>query len=237
MSEDLHKYEKALNEKGITSIAGVDEVGRGPLYGPVVAAAVILPVDYHLEGLTDSKKLTPKRRDEFYDILKEQALAVGIGIISAKRIDEVNIYEATKEAMYEAISNLSIKPEHILIDAMKLDLLDVPSTSIIKGDAKSISIAAASVIAKVTRDRMLDKEGQKYPEYGFEHHKGYPTKAHIEAVKKHGILDDYRRTFEPIKTIINGSEINESSKKQKTGARGIKNTKSKKRKAETKIKV
>ena len=203
---DLLAYEKELYKKGITYIAGIDEVGRGPLYGPVVTAAVILPKNYHLDGLTDSKKLTPKKRDMYYDIIMNDALSVSVGMKSAKRIDEINIYEATKEAMYEAIANLSIKPEHVLIDAMKLEKLDIPSTSIIKGDAKSESIAAASVIAKVTRDRMLDEVGKEHPEYGFEKHKGYPTKAHIEAVKKYGVLDNYRLTFEPIKSIINGSD-------------------------------
>lgn len=211
---DLLQFEKELNKAGITLIAGVDEVGRGPLYGPVVTAAVILPVDYKLEGLNDSKKLTSKKRDIFYEIIKRDALSIGIGMCSPARIDEINIYEATKEAMYEAIQNLSIKPEHVLIDAMKLEKLSIPSTSIIKGDAKSESIAAASVIAKVTRDRMMDEEGLKHPEYGFEHHKGYPTKNHVEAVKKYGILDEYRRTFEPIKSIINGSEVDEKVQKQ-----------------------
>lgn len=219
MKQDLHEYERALNEQGVTLIAGVDEVGRGPLYGPVVAAAVILPENYHLEGLTDSKKLSAKKRDLFYDIIKEQALAVGVGVISAKRIDEINIYEATKEAMYQAIDNLEIEPEHVLIDAMKLNSLKMPSTSIIKGDAKSESIAAASVIAKVTRDRMMDEEAGLHPEYGFEKHKGYPTKAHVEAVLHYGVLEEYRRTFEPIKSILNGSEINGSSKRKRSKGR------------------
>lgn len=213
---DMLEFERKLYKDGVNLIAGVDEVGRGPLYGPVVTAAVILPKNYFLEGLTDSKKLTPRKRDMFYDIIMKDAISVSIGIRSAKRIDEVNIYEATKEAMYEAISNLSVKPEHVLIDAMKLDL-DIPSTSIIKGDAKSESIAAASVIAKVYRDRMMDEEGKIHPEYGFERHKGYPTKAHVDAVKKYGVLSDYRRTFEPIKSIINGSDLSERKKgKQKT---------------------
>lgn len=214
--DDLLKYEHELNDKGIKLIAGVDEVGRGPLYGPVVTAAVILPENYELAGLTDSKKLSPKKRDIFYEIIKRDAISYAIGIKGPEVIDEVNIYEATKLAMYEAIENLSVKPEHVLIDAMKLDL-DIPSTSIIKGDAKSLSIAAASVIAKVTRDRMLDEVAIIHPEYGFEHHKGYPTKAHIDAVIKHGIIDGYRKTFEPIKSIINGSEINERSKNKKQG--------------------
>ena len=212
---DMLEFERKLYKDGVNLIAGVDEVGRGPLYGPVVTAAVILPKNYFLEGLTDSKKLTPRKRDMFYDIIMKDAISVSIGIRSAKRIDEVNIYEATKEAMYEAISNLSVKPEHVLIDAMKLDL-DIPSTIIIKGDAKSESIAAASVIAKVYRDRMMDEEGKIHPEYGFERHKGYPTKTHVDAVKKYGVLNDYRRTFEPIKSIINGSDLSERKKgKQK----------------------
>lgn len=212
---DMLFYERELYEEGINLIAGVDEVGRGPLYGPVVTAAVILPKNYYVEGLTDSKKLTAKKRDVFYDIIMRNALCVSIGIKSAERIDEINIYEATKEAMYDAINNLSIKPEHILIDAMKLQNLEIPSTSIIKGDAKSESIAAASIIAKVTRDRMLDREGEIHPEYGFERHKGYPTKQHIEAVKKYGVLKDYRLTFEPIKSIINGSDDYEKRKSRK----------------------
>ena len=212
---DMLEYEKSLYENGVNYIAGVDEVGRGPLYGPVVTAAVILPKGYFLEGLTDSKKLTPKKRDEFFDIIMKNALSVSIGTNSSKRIDKVNIYEATKEAMYEAIENLSIRPEHVLIDAMKLEKLDIPYTSIIKGDAKSESIAAASVIAKVTRDRMLIEEGKLHPEYGFEKHKGYPTKEHIEAVKKYGVLEDYRLTFEPIKSIINGSDEYGKEKKEK----------------------
>ena len=212
---DLLEYEKKLYQSGIKYIAGVDEVGRGPLYGPVVTAAVILPEGYMLDGLTDSKKLTPKKRDKFYDIIMHDAISVSIGIKSNEVIDEINIYEATKEAMYEAINNLSVKPEHVLIDAVKLEKLDVPSTSIIKGDAKSESIAAASVIAKVTRDRMMDEEAKIHPEYGFEKHKGYPTKMHIENIHKYGILDKHRKTFEPIKSIINGSDLNERRSKRK----------------------
>ena len=215
MEEDLLKYEHELYKEGQLLVAGVDEVGRGPLFGPVVTAAVILPKDYKLEGLTDSKKLSPKKRDVFYEVIKRDAISISIGIRSAKEIDKLNIYQATKEAMMDAIENLEIKPDHVLIDAMKLENLKIPSTSIMKGDAKSLSIAAASVIAKVTRDRMMDEEALKYPEYGFEHHKGYPTKSHIEAVKKYGVLEGYRKTFEPIKSIINGSELNERSKKRR----------------------
>lgn len=200
---DLYKYEKELYCKGIKYIAGVDEVGRGPLVGPVVTACVILPRDFVLEGLTDSKKLTEKKRNLFYDYIMDHAISVGIGIKSEKIIDEVNIYEATKLAMYEAIEKSTVRPEHVLIDAMKLDKLDIPSTSIIKGDAKSISIAAASVIAKVTRDRMLDELDLKYPMYGFKNNKGYPTKKHIEAIEQFGIIEEHRRTFGPVADYIN----------------------------------
>lgn len=195
---DLYQYEKELWKNGINLIAGMDEVGRGPLIGPVVTACVILPKDFVLEGLTDSKKLSEKKREEFYDYIMEHAISVGIGMMDEKVIDEVNIYEATKLAMYQAVEKSKVKPEHVLIDAMKLDKLEMPSTSIIKGDAKSISIAAASVIAKVTRDRMMIELDKKYPMYGFKSHKGYPTKKHIEAIKEYGLIDGYRKTFKPI---------------------------------------
>ena len=198
---DLLIYEKELYEKNIELIAGVDEVGRGPLIGPVVAAAVILPKNYELIGLNDSKKLSEKKRDIFYEIIMRDALAIGIGIKSEEVIDEVNIYEASKLAMIDAINSLNIKPEHVLIDAMPLEL-EMPSTSIIKGDAKSLSIAAASVIAKVTRDRMMYELDEKFPEYGFGSHKGYPTKKHIEAIEKYGLIEGYRKTYAPIKDMI-----------------------------------
>lgn len=191
-------YEKELNNRGVNYIAGVDEVGRGPLVGPVVTACVVLPKNYKLDGLTDSKQLSEKKREAFYDIIMNDALGVGIGIKDEKVIDEVNIYEATKLAMYEAIDNNPSKIEHVLIDAMKLDKLDIPSTSIIKGDQLSITIAAASVVAKVTRDRMMDELDQKYPMYDFKHNKGYPTKKHIEAIEKYGIIDEHRKTFKPV---------------------------------------
>ena len=194
---DNHKYERDLNNKGINLIAGVDEVGRGPLIGPVVAAAVILPKNYKLEGLTDSKKLSEKKREYFYEIIKKDALAIGIGIIDEKRIDEINIYEATKEAMYEAINNLEIKPEHILIDAMPLNL-DIPTTSIIKGDLLSITISAASVIAKVTRDHMLYEMDKEYPMYDLKNNKGYGTKKHLEAIKQYGITKYHRLSYKPV---------------------------------------
>ncbi len=201
MDEDLYKYEKELWNKGIDYVAGIDEVGRGPLIGSVVTACVVLPKDFYLKGLTDSKKLSEKKRDEYYDYIMKNALSVSIGMMDEKVIDDVNIYEATKLAMYQAINNSKLKPEHVLIDAMKLEKLEIPSTSIIKGDSKSISIAAASVIAKVTRDRMMIELDKKYPMYGFKNHKGYPTKKHIEAIEKYGLIDGYRKTFKPINTM------------------------------------
>lgn len=194
---DLYKYEKELYDKGCKYIGGVDEVGRGPLIGSVVAACVILPFDFALEGLTDSKKLSEKKRNEFYKVIWDKAIAIGIGIVDEKVIDEVNIYEATKIAMKKAISDTDIKPDHVLIDAMPLDI-DVPTTSIIKGDAKSISIAAASVIAKVTRDRMMYELDKIYPMYGLASNKGYGTKKHIEAIKKYGITKYHRLSFKPV---------------------------------------
>lgn len=194
---DNYQYERELINKGIKLIAGVDEVGRGPLIGPVVAAAVILPVDYKLDGLTDSKKLSERKREEYAKIIQEEAIAIGIGIIDEKRIDEINIYEATKEAMIMAINNLEIKPNHILIDAMKLDV-EIPTTSIIKGDLKSLSISAASVIAKVTRDHMLYEIDQEFPMYDLKNNKGYGTKKHLEGIEKYGITKYHRLSFKPV---------------------------------------
>lgn len=199
---DLYRYEKELWSNNIKYVAGVDEVGRGPLIGPVVTACVILSPDFKLEGLTDSKKLSEKKRELFYDYIMNHALSVSVGIIDEKIIDEVNIYEATKLAMYQAINNSKIKPDHVLIDAMKLEKLEIASTSIIKGDTKSISIAAASVIAKVTRDKMMFELDNKYPMYDFKSHKGYPTKKHIEAIRKYGLIEGYRKTFKPISTML-----------------------------------
>lgn len=196
---DNRAYEKELNTNNVVYIAGVDEVGRGPLVGPVVTACVVLPKGYTLEGLTDSKKLSKKQREKFFDVIMHDALGVGIGIKSEKVIDEINILEATKLAMYEAIENCrkKCKIEHVLIDAVKLNL-DIPSTSIIKGDLKSITISAASVIAKVTRDRMMDELDKKYPMYGFKDNAGYGTKKHVEAIKEYGIIDEHRKTFKPV---------------------------------------
>lgn len=193
----MYEYEDELYEQGIKLIGGIDEVGRGPLIGPVVTACVVLPKDYVLEGLTDSKKLSEKKREKFYDILMKDAISIGIGIVDEKEIDKVNIYQATKEAMKEAVDNMKIKPEHILVDAMPLEL-DIPTTSIIKGDAKSITIAAASVIAKVTRDRMLDELDKIYPMYDLKYNKGYPTKKHLEAISKYGITKYHRLSYGPV---------------------------------------
>lgn len=197
--EDLYKYERELNEKGINVIGGVDEVGRGPLIGSVITACVVLPKDFKLEGLTDSKKLSEKKRDKYYEIIKENALSIGIGECTEKEIDDLNIYEATKVAMKMAIeeANKKIKIEHVLIDAMPLDI-DIPTTSIIKGDSKSITIAAASVIAKVTRDRMMYELDKKYPMYDLAHNKGYPTKKHLEAIEKYGITKYHRISYSPV---------------------------------------
>lgn len=199
---NLYQYEEELWNKGKKYVGGVDEVGRGPLVGPVVTACVILPHDFSCPGLTDSKKLSEKKRNEYYDYIMKNALSVSIGMKDEKVIDEVNIYEATKLAMYEAIEKSKITPDHVLIDAMKLENLNIPSTSIIKGDAKSISIAAASVIAKVTRDRMMYELDKQYPQYDFKHNKGYPTKKHLEAIEKYGVLKQHRRSFGPVEAYI-----------------------------------
>ena len=196
------EYENELYEKGITLIAGVDEVGRGPLIGPVVAAAVILPKGFYHPGIKDSKKLSEKKREELYKVITENALSIGVGTVSEEVIDDINIYEATKIAMKEAIKNLSPPPEHVLIDAMKLDL-KMPSTSIIKGDALSESIAAASIIAKVTRDHLLMKMDEEYPMYDLKNNKGYGTKKHLEALEKYGACKYHRESYSPVTKVLN----------------------------------
>ena len=204
---DLWEYENKLYKQGINYIGGVDEVGRGPLVGPVVAACCVLPKDFVLEGLTDSKKLSEKKRNVFFDYIKDNCICYGIGVVEPEIIDEVNIYQATKIAMKQAISNVEeqIDLEHVLIDAMPLDL-DIPTTSIIKGDSKSISIAAASVLAKVTRDSMMYELDKKYPQYGYASHKGYPTKKHLEAIHKYGLIEGYRKTYGPVREILEGEK-------------------------------
>ena len=201
---NMREYENKYIKEGYKVIAGTDEAGRGPLVGPVVCACVVLPNDYNNEEINDSKKLTEKKREKLYDIIMKDALAVGVSIISAKEIDEINILEASRKGMIESYkeANKKIKIDVLLTDAMKIDTLDIPVEKIIKGDAKSISIAAASIIAKVTRDRILYELDKKYPEYGFKDHKGYPTKKHLEAIEKYGIFDEYRKTYGPVKKII-----------------------------------
>ena len=199
---DLKKYEKELYKEGYKLICGCDEAGRGPLVGPVVAGAVILPVDYELVGLTDSKQLSEKKREYYFAKIKEDAVSYGIGIVSAKKIDEVNIYEASRLAMKEAISKLSVKPDYVLTDAMPMPGYDIPVKSIIHGDALSLSIAAASVLAKVTRDDIMKKMALEHPEYEFERHKGYPTKRHLELLELYGPTKDYRFTYKPVRDLI-----------------------------------
>ena len=204
---NLYKYEKELWNKGYENIAGCDEAGRGPLFGPVVCASVILPHDFVLEGLNDSKKLTEKKREEYYPIIMKKALSVGVSIVSAKEIDEINIYEASRIGMIRATNSLNIKPDYIITDAMPRDgYIDIPHEKIIKGDAKSITIAAASVIAKVTRDRIMYDIDKKHPEYLFAKHKGYPTKKHIELLNKYGIIDGYRHTYGPVKEYLDKNQ-------------------------------
>ena len=198
----LNNREYEEKYSNLNYICGVDEVGRGPLVGPVVASAVILPKNYFIEGLTDSKKLSKKKRDYFYEVIKQEALAIGIGIVDNKKIDEINILEASRLAMKKAINSLSIKPDIILTDAMRLDM-GIPEEDIIKGDLKSITISAASVIAKVTRDKMMEELHEKYPMYNFIKNNGYPTKEHIEAIKKYGIIKEHRKSFRPIKDTMN----------------------------------
>lgn len=215
---EMKKYENELWARGIKYIAGVDEVGRGPLAGPVVAAAVVLPQDFAVIGVDDSKKLSEKKREELFALIQENALAIGIGMRDNIRIDEINILEATKEAMADAIAeaqralavraaesegnapaaeaqHTEAKIGHVLFDAMKIDSVHIEQTSLIKGDSKSVSIAAASIIAKVTRDRMMIEYARQYPDYAFESNKGYGTKAHYEGISRAGICPIHRRTF------------------------------------------
>lgn len=194
--EKLKEIEKELYKKGAKRICGIDEAGRGPLAGPVVIAAVIMPEDSMIEGVNDSKKVSEKKREKLYDEITSSAIAWGVGIIDQNEIDEINILNATKKGLTIALTQLAEKPDIILVDALTgIDTLGIPYQSIIKGDAKSYSIAAASIIAKVTRDRIMRQWDEIYPEYGFEKHKGYGTKAHIEVIKKKGICSIHRKTF------------------------------------------
>lgn len=196
-----YEYETKYYALGKKYIAGVDEVGRGPLAGPVVSAAVIMPEDLYIEGITDSKKLSEKKRLIFEQMILKNAISVGISFISEKIIDEINIYEASRKAMIDAINKLEVKPDIVLVDAMPLEI-DVETESIIKGDEKSFMIACASIIAKQARDRFMDELAKIYPEYKFEKHKGYPTKAHKEALEKYGVLDIHRRSYKPVQEAL-----------------------------------
>lgn len=192
--KEMHRYEEKYYATTCL-IGGIDEAGRGPLCGPVVASCVILKKDAEILYLNDSKKLSEKRREMLFPEIKEKALSIGIGIVDNNVIDEINILNATKLAMKKAIDEMEIKPEQLLIDAVHLDDVNIPQVAIIKGDAASVSIAAASVIAKVTRDHIMLSYDEKYPEYGFSHHKGYGTKAHYDAIKKYGLTPIHRKTF------------------------------------------
>ena len=198
--EGMLAYEKECYARGMELIAGVDEVGRGPLAGPVVAAAVILPKGCKIPGLNDSKKIPKSKHKEIYEAVLQNAVAIGIGIKDNQVIDQVNIYEATKLAMMEAIGQLEPQPQHLLIDAMKLDL-PISQTSIIKGDANSLSIAAASIVAKVTRDQMMEEFDKEYPGYDFAQNAGYGTAKHLAGLDKLGVTPIHRRSFEPVKSM------------------------------------
>lgn len=199
--QEMLLFENQGYANGHQFIAGIDEVGRGPLAGPVVAAAVILPKQYELLGLNDSKQLSEKKREELYEQIKENALSIGIGVIEETIIDQVNIYEASKLAMIQAVEQLAIQPTYLLIDAMTLDL-PIQQEKIIKGDARSVSIAAASVIAKVHRDRIMKKYEERYPGYGFGKNAGYGTQEHLNGLKEKGITPIHRKTFAPVKHYI-----------------------------------
>lgn len=192
---EMLSIEREKRNEGYTYIAGVDEAGRGPLAGPVCAAAVILPEDAFIEGINDSKKLTEKRREELFDIICEMAIAYNICMVDEKRIDEINILNATYEAMNGAVDGLNVTPDYVLIDGNRISGMTLPHETVVKGDAKSASIAAASILAKVSRDRLITKMAEKYPEYGFDKHKGYGTAAHNEAILKYGPCPIHRRTF------------------------------------------
>ena len=200
--EKMTEIEYRLYEKNYKLIAGIDEVGRGPLAGPVVAAAVILPRDFELIGLNDSKQLNEDKRNKFYEIIREQALDIGIGISGNDEIDEINIFEATKLAMKRAVLDLNQAPSYLLIDAVQLNDLPIEQQSIIKGDSKSISIAAASIVAKVTRDSMMKKLHEQYPMFHFISNMGYGTKEHLEALKQFGPSPVHRKSFKPVSDLV-----------------------------------
>ncbi|GAF63740.1 putative ribonuclease HII [Bacillus sp. TS-2] len=205
MHQDMLKFEWELYDQGYQHIAGIDEVGRGPLAGPVVTAAVILPKDFQLLGLNDSKKLSKEKREKFAEIIKKEALSYSIIFSTAAEIDQLNIYQATKKAMEKAVQSLSLEADHLLVDAMNLTV-DIPQTSLIKGDARSLSIAASSCLAKVARDTYMEQLHKKFPQYHFDKNMGYGTKEHLEGIKKFGILpSEHRKSFQPVSESIRQS--------------------------------
>ena len=201
MIKDIYKYEEELNKEGYKFICGCDEAGRGPMAGPLVASGVILPIGYRLDYLDDSKKLTPKKRDELFDIIKHDAIAYEIEVISVEYVDKLNVYEASKIAMTRCVERLK-QTDYVLTDCMPLDI-EIPVLSLIKGDSKSASIAAASILAKVTRDRIMEELDKEYPEYEFKKHKGYVTKRHLELLNIHGVSPVHRVSFTPVKKVLN----------------------------------
>lgn len=199
---DLTVYERSLWKKDIKLVAGIDEAGRGPLAGPVVAAVAIFPPFKKIEGIRDSKKLSPKRREHLFELINREALDWGVGIVSERIIEEINILQATRLAMTKAIQNLKISPEFLLIDGpIHLDV-DISQKPIIRGDEQSFSIGAASIIAKVLRDRLMRKYHRLFPEYGFNEHKGYPTPKHLDALQTYGPCPIHRRTYEPVQRLL-----------------------------------
>ena len=202
MKPDLWKFENSVQAEGYLTIAGIDEAGRGPLAGPVVSAAVILPPDFPTEDITDSKKLTPHKREDLYEIIYEYSVSVGTGIVDSPEIDRINILKASLLSMRMSVENLGPQPDFLLIDGPHRIPSHLPQLPIIKGDSLSASIAAASIVAKVTRDRLMERYHQEYPQFGFCHHKGYPTKHHKEAIKRHGCCRIHRRTFKGVKEYI-----------------------------------
>ena len=194
--KELKRQEDELRNRGFNMICGIDEAGRGPLAGPVVVASVIMPADSMIEGVNDSKKISEKKREKLYDQILEEAISYGVGIIGQDEIDEINILNATKKGLTMSLKELTVKPDLIIVDALThIDTMGIPYESIIKGDAKCYSISVASIIAKVTRDRIMREWDKVYPEYGFEKHKGYGTSAHIEAIKKYGLCPIHRKSF------------------------------------------
>ena len=202
MESDLRSFEKKAFEKGFREIAGIDEAGRGPLAGPVVSAAVILPFSFPVSGVIDSKKLTPKKREELYEKIYDYAVSIGIGIVDPVEIDRINILKASLLSMSISVKNLNPQPDWLLIDGTFQIQSDLPQETIPKGDGLSVSIAAASIVAKVTRDRLMIRYNEDYPQFGFSEHKGYPTRAHKEAIKKYGCSPIHRRSFRGVKEYL-----------------------------------